>query len=263
MSQAAASIIESWLSEIARRALADQATPRFRNRLTNIRAWTAASAAVAAIASGDRGLLEEAADQARSILETVTTDGALPAELARGRRAFHYHVWALEPLALTVLAAERNGLRLAAVNDGALGRLAEFVIASASDPDRIARLLESSRSRESASGRVTGDCWHRDRAGGSRSQGSGRRPPAEAARSIPFHGRRLVAGSGPHGRRRRAAAALNFDQERSVAVQTIRSGRAVQQRLSYLRSNATLSCRKRLIGIGRIMMKLAGLPRRP
>jgi poly(beta-D-mannuronate) lyase len=139
-SPATSSVIEAWLAEIARRALADQATPRFRGRLTNIRAWAAASAAVAAIASDDRRLLQDAADQARAILETVTTDGALPAELARGRRAFHYHVWALEPLALTILAAERNGIRLTDVNNGAFSRLAGFVIAAAADPGRIARL---------------------------------------------------------------------------------------------------------------------------
>jgi poly(beta-D-mannuronate) lyase len=135
--------VGAWLSDVAKAAIAEQDTPLFRDRLTNIRAWTAASAAVAAVATNDRALLDYAVKNARAILETVTAEGALPNELARGRRAFSYHVWALEPLALVALVAEANGARLTGVNNRALERLTRFVIAAARDPDLIAGLAKT------------------------------------------------------------------------------------------------------------------------
>lgn len=132
--------LRRWLGDVARAAVTDQAKPAFRNRLTNIRAWTAAGAAVGGLAGDDRELFDYAVAQARAILGTVTAEGALPAEMARGARAFLYHNWALEPLTLVALAAERNGVALAGEGDGALGRVGEFVLKSAREPEFIARL---------------------------------------------------------------------------------------------------------------------------
>lgn len=135
--------IAQWLASVARAAIAEQNTPLFKDRLTNIRAWTAAAAAVAAVAANDRDLLDYAVSNARAILETVTVDGALPSELARGRRAFYYHLWALEPLALVALVAEANGVGLTQVNNGALGRVVAFILAASRDRDVIARLAKA------------------------------------------------------------------------------------------------------------------------
>lgn len=135
--------IAQWLASVARAAIAEQNAPLFKDRLTNVRAWTAAAAAVAAVAANDRELLDYAVSNARAILETVTADGALPSELARGRRAFHYHVWALEPLALVALVAEANGVGLTQVNNGALGRVVAFILAASRDRDVIARLANA------------------------------------------------------------------------------------------------------------------------
>ncbi len=132
--------IQTWLSAVARAAVAEQDTPQFQGKLTNIRAWTAAAAAVAGVAANDRALLDYAVTTTRAILQTVTTDGALPAELARGRRAFIYHIWALEPLALTTLIAERNGMLLAKENDNALRRVFEFVLRAQTDPKQLVEL---------------------------------------------------------------------------------------------------------------------------
>jgi poly(beta-D-mannuronate) lyase len=135
--------IGGWIAEVARAAISEQNAPIFRERLNNIRAWTAAAAAVAAVASNDRELLEYAVSNARAILQTVTVDGALPSELARGRRAFQYHVWALEPLALVALVAEANDVGLMQVNDGAFGRLVGFIIATSREPAIVARLAKT------------------------------------------------------------------------------------------------------------------------
>lgn len=134
------SIVRRWLGDVARAAMAEQAKPAFRDRLTNIRAWTAAGAAVGGLAGDDRELFDYAVAQAGAILGTVTAEGALPAELARGRRAFLYHNWALEPLTLIALAAGRNGAALTGDGDAALGRVAAFVLRSAREPEFIARL---------------------------------------------------------------------------------------------------------------------------
>lgn len=132
--------IRAWLADVARAAVADQDAPLFRGKLTNIRAWTAAGAAVAAVAADDRALLDYAVGNANALLDTVTSDGALPSELARGRRAFHYHVWALEPLALVALVAKANGYDLMERNDRALPRLVSFIVAASRQPQFIARL---------------------------------------------------------------------------------------------------------------------------
>lgn len=135
--------ISQWLASVARAAIAEQNSAVFRDRLTNIKAWTAAAAAVAAVAANDQALLDYAVSTATAILETVTAEGALPNELSRGRRAFHYHVWALEPLALVAFVAHANGKPLTQVNNGALGRIVAFIIGASRNPELISRLAKT------------------------------------------------------------------------------------------------------------------------
>lgn len=134
-------VIEPWFSEIARAAIRVEAALVASNgEQAAYRGWTIAAAAAAAVATNDRALLDRAITQARAMLEEVTADGALPKEIQRGRRAFQHHVWAFEPLALTVLIAERNGVRLAQTNDFALRRVLRLIIANARGQTRIAEL---------------------------------------------------------------------------------------------------------------------------
>lgn len=133
--------ISAWITEIARAGLRDEATViATRGERASFRSWSNAAAAVAAVASGDQALLATALNAAKVDLESITADGAIPSMISRGRRAFQHHVWAFEPLALTVLIGERNGVRLASVNDHALRRLLKLIIATGSGEPGIRKL---------------------------------------------------------------------------------------------------------------------------
>ncbi len=136
--------ISAWLLDVARAAIRDEAALVAAGGQREVyRAWTSAAAAVAGVAANDRSLFDYGIANARSILAEVTGAGALPSELARGRRAFQHHVWAFEPLALTALIAQRNGVSLTDVNDRALERVARFIISSARSDTRIAELAKA------------------------------------------------------------------------------------------------------------------------
>ncbi|MEO1205751.1 MAG: alginate lyase family protein [Pseudomonadota bacterium] len=78
-------------------------------------------------------------DAARVILERglddIDEDGHLPMEMARGRKALHYHVFAVTPLAvLTWLTAEK-GQPVSPARQRALTRLVESTLAGVRAPD--------------------------------------------------------------------------------------------------------------------------------
>jgi hypothetical protein len=96
--------IRSWFVRIGRDTIAFYeyaAGPR--TRANNHRYWAGASVGTIGVLTGDEVLVRWAGDTLRMGLCQVRTDGALPLELARGRRAFEYHVYALR--ALTELSA--------------------------------------------------------------------------------------------------------------------------------------------------------------
>jgi Alginate lyase len=132
--------IRGWLVAMARDAIADRERAAGGDVPDHLSAWTAAAAAVAAIAAQDRPLFDSAIARARTVLATVDRNGALPRELKEGARAAQFHVWLLEPLAFTALLAERNEVALAAENDKALRRLVDFVIAAQRDRSVMQRL---------------------------------------------------------------------------------------------------------------------------
>lgn len=132
--------IGAWLTEVAGVAMAEQNAPPHAGRLTNIRAWTAAAMAVAAVAAQDRPRLDEAIATIRAIVARATPEGALPAEIARGRRAFLYHVWAIEPIALVALIAHQNGIALAEEHDRAIWRVAGLVLRTGKGSKELAGL---------------------------------------------------------------------------------------------------------------------------
>lgn len=103
----------------------------------NLAAWAGLAVAASGIAAGRRALLDWGAARFALQMSQLTPEGALPMELARGRLARHYHLfalWPLGPLARLLLA---NGMEFD--RDG-LSRLIRFTIAAAEDPAEIARL---------------------------------------------------------------------------------------------------------------------------
>jgi len=65
----------------------------------------------------------------------IRPDGTLPLEMARGKRALHYHLYALAPLVMIAEFGEANGMDLYSRSDGAIHRLADVSIAGLSNPE--------------------------------------------------------------------------------------------------------------------------------
>lgn len=137
--------VGAWLASVARAAIRQREADGTAAVADNQAAWIAAAAAVAAVASNDRELLRYAVETARAVLRSATTEGTLPEELKRAGRAFSYHVWTLEPLALTALIAEANGMSLKGENDQALRRLFHFALDALTDRSQLERLAGASQ----------------------------------------------------------------------------------------------------------------------
>ncbi len=94
-----------------------------------------------------------AIERLRLGLRQVTAEGALPLELARGRLALHYHLFALEPLAVLEIMARDNGVALAPAADAALRRLFAFTFHALDDPREIASLARAEQQDDWLKGR--------------------------------------------------------------------------------------------------------------
>jgi hypothetical protein len=123
-------IVRAWFQRIANDTVAFyeySAGPR--TRANNHRYWAGVSVGSIGILTGDAVLVRWAGDTLKLALCQVRADGALPLELARGRRAFEYHVYALRALTdLTYVVAEGPPADLGDCADG-LDRLRRFSLA--------------------------------------------------------------------------------------------------------------------------------------
>ena len=81
---------------------------------------------------------------ARTIMQeaarAITAEGTLPLELARGRRALHYHAFAAMPLVTLAFLAHVRGEDWTSFNDGALDRLVRMTYAGLCEPERFDEL---------------------------------------------------------------------------------------------------------------------------
>ncbi|MFG1250450.1 alginate lyase family protein [Xanthobacter flavus] len=127
--------VSGWLNRLA--WLTKEAQQHTRN---NHLYWAAAAAAAAAVASDDKQLFRWAMDVARQGALDVRPDGTLPLELARGKRAMRYHVFALEALVLLAEQGAANGIDLYAINDRALQRLSDLVTRNFVQPSELTAL---------------------------------------------------------------------------------------------------------------------------
>jgi len=127
--------VELWLDRIARavRPVAEK-----ENERNNHAYWTGLGVAAAGIAANDRELFEWGISKYTLGDGMIAADGTLPLEMARGRRALHYHFYALAPLVMLAELGEANGLDLYARSGGALHRLVKRVVAGFHDPSWFA-----------------------------------------------------------------------------------------------------------------------------
>ena len=85
--------------------------------------WAAVQLAATGIAANDAADFTWAMQRARDGIEAIQPDGTLPAEMARGRRALHYHLYAASPLVMLAEFGLPNGINLYTEREGALQKL--------------------------------------------------------------------------------------------------------------------------------------------
>ena len=131
-------VIEPWLQRFADTARAFFDDPEHKRN--NHWYWLGLGEAAVGLATDSprhfdiaRGIMQDAARE-------ISANGTLPEELARGRRALHYHVFALVPLVIMAeLAAARDEDWYAFAN-GALHRLTHVTAAALEQPETFDRL---------------------------------------------------------------------------------------------------------------------------
>ena len=133
--------VVDWLTVLAEQSRDYvNAHPRAGSSRANHRYWNGLGVAAAGALAGDKGLLDWGIESARVGLAEVTEDGYLPLELARGKRARDYHLFALAPLVMTAEIAATQGIDLYVERDRALERLGVAVLRTIADPSDIAAL---------------------------------------------------------------------------------------------------------------------------
>lgn len=130
--------IDPWLIRLADRCRAFFDDPdRKRN---NHWYWLGLGMAAVGLATNS----ERHWDEARRIMQDAANDiqanGTLPMELARGKRALHYHNFSAQPLFAMTLLARSKGEDWTAFNDGAFHRLTLFIAAAVCASKPIAAL---------------------------------------------------------------------------------------------------------------------------
>ncbi|MEQ8825326.1 MAG: alginate lyase family protein [Filomicrobium sp.] len=131
-------VISRWLLKLANlnRAFLNE-SGRKRN---NHRYWLGLGLGAVGLATDD----ERAWSDARAIMaeaaQSITANGTLPLELARGKRAVHYHNFAAQPLFVLIALARARGEDWSALNDGAFGRLVGFLADALCAPRSVPEL---------------------------------------------------------------------------------------------------------------------------
>jgi poly(beta-D-mannuronate) lyase len=119
-------VVAAWLSGLGS-AVRDRSEARRRAGRTdarnNHRYWDALTVAAAGIAADRPDALAFGEQVFREAAGDIRPDGVLPLEVARGRRALHYHLFAAAPLVVLAELAAANDVDLYGVEGGAIHRL--------------------------------------------------------------------------------------------------------------------------------------------
>ncbi len=133
--------VEDWLHRVADRIVNDYPVNSDLSRKKNNHLyWAAWSVTLTGTAINDRRLYDWGISKVKYVLvNQIHGDGTLPLELARGSKAFHYHVFAAAPLVMIAEAGLRNGDDLYQVRDGILHRLVIRILNEMEDPGYFSR----------------------------------------------------------------------------------------------------------------------------
>lgn len=105
-------------------------------QLNNHMTWAGLTALAIGLAAGDRAAWDWGLGKMAATLDQVDADGFLPQELQRGSKAWHYHVFAMGPLAMGAVLARANGVDLA---DSRFQRVARRTFEAYADPSPFER----------------------------------------------------------------------------------------------------------------------------
>jgi len=157
--RATRAMIAEWLCAVARLVEPPYERAGKTSSRNNHAYWTGLAVSAAGVACQDRALFDWGIARARIGIAQVGADGILPLELARERRALHYHVFALAPLVMLAELGAANGVALYDENDHALRRLGDRVIAGLADPSSFERLTGASQEQVTTPPRGADLAW--------------------------------------------------------------------------------------------------------
>lgn len=116
--------------------------------------WAGVELAAIGVVANNRADFDWAIAAYDAGVQQIRPDGTLPLEMARGRRALHYHLYALAPLVMIAEFGEANGVDLYAHSDGAIHRLADVSVAGLANPEPFAK---ATGVQQEVSARPSGD----------------------------------------------------------------------------------------------------------
>jgi len=131
--------IESWLARMAHSVQPAYTDPEARHFRNNHAHWVGAAVAATGVAADEPELLAWGVEKFDLGAQQITAEGTLPLEMERGKRALHYHLFALTPLVFLAELAAANGLDLYSRWDGALQRLVRRCVDALHDPGWFAQ----------------------------------------------------------------------------------------------------------------------------
>jgi poly(beta-D-mannuronate) lyase len=101
--------------------------------------WAGLAVAAAGIANNDPDAFLWGLSTYKMGIHAIRPDGTLDHEMARGRMALHYQLYALQALVMLAELGHANGFDLYAEREGAIHRLVKFDVAAMKDPSLIAK----------------------------------------------------------------------------------------------------------------------------
>lgn len=128
--------IDQWLEDVARAVMNDYADISLSaGRQNNHLYWAAWAVTATGLVTDKKEFYDWGVGKVKYALHVqAQSDGTLPLELTRGKKALQYHVFALAPLIMVSEAATRNGENLYKENDGMLHKIVDRVFAGLQDP---------------------------------------------------------------------------------------------------------------------------------
>jgi len=129
-------LIASWLKLVAGSVQAYFDMGRAKgagDTKNNHYSWGGIALIAAGVADDDRAMFDWGLAAYDDQIARIQPDGTLPLEMARGKRALHYHVFALAPMVMLAEFGAANGLDLYARGGGALARLVDRTMSGLQD----------------------------------------------------------------------------------------------------------------------------------